>query len=127
MGPMPIRTQLLKSGWVRTPKTHRIYAPDRVACSITGHITRRQLHPGASKQSRPCSTYTRSRYTDIGTVSLPASSRSVRVTAVYYELYYMRSLGAAAATKHWHLAFRYHFQNIIKSPLFHSLGTLPMP
>jgi len=72
-------------------KTHRIYAPDRVACSITGHITRRQLHPGASKQSRPCSTYTRSRHTDIGTVSLPASSRSVRVTAVYYELYYMRS------------------------------------
>ena len=49
------------------------------------------MHPGASKQSRPCSTYTRSRHTDIGTVSLPASSRSVRVTAVYYELYYMRS------------------------------------
>jgi len=49
------------------------------------------LHPRASKQSRPCSTYTRSRHTEIGTVSLPASSRWVRVTAVYYELYYMRS------------------------------------
>ena len=73
------------------PKTHRIYAPDSVACSITGHITRRQLHPRASKQSRPCSTYTRSRHTEIGTVSLPASSRWVRVTAVHYELYYMRS------------------------------------
>ena len=30
---MPIQTQLLKSGWVRTQKkTHRIYAPDAEYC-----------------------------------------------------------------------------------------------